>query len=313
MAILIEDGMPVKMPITQQVSECIEAGMTVEDGSKYVDMYDDGYRLIAKMILIAKHHRDPAVKTKAAEYLVDFNQRGGVGSNYRAALKFITAHKVKQKVSRRRSAVRGLHLLRPYEKSRIITFLRRSDIKEEHESEVKRIHASIVDDRITIEDYRKIRGMLLIYDELSRISSDRTKRNRGKNGWRTIGEKTETDFKTLLERQDVADSDKRKLTELLSQVEDGRMKTNDFLTASQLVTVNRTTKREREKKITASSTFENAVLMACQACDNLYDMKVPLALSEERRKKLVSRLSASAAGLLRLQCRVLREEEEDEG
>jgi hypothetical protein len=54
------------------------------------------------------------------------------------------------------------------------------------------------------------------------------------------------------------------------------------------------------KRAVTASTFENAVFIACQACENLNDLSPPV-LPLERRNKLRAQLSKSAADLSRLQ------------
>jgi hypothetical protein len=56
-------------------------------------------------------------------------------------------------------------------------------------------------------------------------------------------------------------------------IPDGKIPTIDYLGATKIVVDNKASKKERAKKDTVSKIFENAVFIACQACDNLDDMK----------------------------------------
>jgi hypothetical protein len=63
------------------------------------------------------------------------------------------------------------------------------------------------------------------------------------------------------------------------------------------------------KRAVTASTFENAVFIACQACENLNDLSPPV-LPLERRNKLMAQVSTAAANLLRLQSELMEEEDE---
>src|SRR5262245_5730650 len=194
-------------PLTQRIKECLDANMTATEGAQYVGIYDDGYRLIVSLLLIAKHHSRPDIKTRAEKFLAEFDQRGSIGEDFRAAYRFTMGYKVKR-VPVRRKSDRGMRRLRQYEKDRIAEFIARTDVSEDDHSELKRIQASIVEDRVLSLDYDKVRKMIITYGEVA-------KHPRGRNGWRKVNEKTWGEFESLLDRPDVSEADKRLMSQYI--------------------------------------------------------------------------------------------------
>jgi hypothetical protein len=293
----------LELPLSLQVRECMDAEMRVEDGAKYVGIYADGYSLVATLIRISRFHLDSQVQARASRYLAKFDQQGGIGGFHQEAYAFAVLNKLKASAAPRKIAVPGLIRLRLHERKYLDEFADRGDIEERDRNEAKRIKASISDDRVATVDRVKLRGLIVKY------RGDKVRRpGRAGNGFRKLSEKVRGDVATLLARPDVNDADKKQAAKLIGGATDGKMKTADFIAVTQLVLTNRATKVEIAKRATASRTFENALLVACQACYNLDDMKVPV-LPEDRRGRLVARISGAAARLLRLQSQLIKEDE----
>jgi hypothetical protein len=292
----------VKLSLTQRVKECLDAGMNFRDGSQYVNIYEDGYAIIAYLLQIVKSHLDPQVKNKAETFLAAFDERDHIGADFRMARRFVLAHRIKEKRVRKNSN-RGLRLLRPSELTRLSELANRSDITNDERSELKRMQASVVDERITTADFEKLRQISVKYHGIRHAA-------RGKAGWKKIDEKILNDVQEFLDRPDVSDAPKKQVTKFMNGAEDGRMKTTDFIDVTQIVAKNRVSKKEKEKRITASETFENALFVACQACTNLDDMKVPV-MPRAKCIKLASDIGRAARHLLQLQGQLVEEEEDD--
>jgi len=292
-----------KPPLSQQVKECLDANMSLEDGSKYVNFYHNGYTLIARLIRIQQQHTDPTVRAKAQSYLDDIDLNGGIGMYYRAAYRFSMLNQIKAKVHRPKGD-RGKRKLTRFEHIRIAEFAVRSDLSEDEHSEIKRIQASIMEDKIASVDYEKLKQISAKYRPVIHHGNS-------KRGWTTIDEKTYSDIQVLLDRPDVSDTDKKRVYKLMEGIQEGKMPTIDFFDIGEILSGNKASKKELAKRQTASKTFENAVFMACQACDNLEDMRVPV-LPRSNRVDLVTMISAAAVNLLQLQNQLLHEEEEEE-
>jgi hypothetical protein len=297
----MDQSSPIKVPLSRAISECIEAGMLMEEGAQYVGIYDDGYRLIYNLLRISREHKDVVVRMKAQNFLDEFDNRGGIGVSYRMALRFTLANKLGGRIIPRKKADRGMTRLRISEKARIEEFANREDLTDDEHSEAKRIQASIVEDKIASVDYVKLRQMILKYYH-------REQNVNRKVGWRRIDEKTKKDAQALLDRADVSDADKKTVSAYLNQIKDGRIKVEGFIDITQIVTNNRINKKERARRIEASKTFENALVMACQACNNLDDMTMPV-ISKPKRIFLVAEISRAAASLLQLQNQLIETEE----
>jgi hypothetical protein len=292
----------IKHTLSQQVQECIDAGMSAEEGHQYVNIYIRGYALIANLIKIAAVHPDPIVRANAEKHLKEIDQQGTIGKDFRTAYRFTMVNKIKAPVVRKKGET-GMRRLRLTEKDRIEEFIKRTDLNEDDLSEAKRIHASIFEDKVLSADYDKLRQLILKYGH------HHNRQSKPKNGWRTLDEKTWSEIQAVLERPDVSSTDKKRLSGFLNNVENGKMETVDFLDATQIVTSNRVSKEERAKREKASATFENALFMACQACFNLEEMKMP-ALSKTKRYMLVAKISHAAGYLLQLQSQLVQEEDE---
>jgi hypothetical protein len=295
------------VPITLQVQECLDAGMTIAEGSEYTNIYHEGFRLIANITMISKFHQNIKIREEASKFLAEFDRRGSVGSIFQDALRFYMLNPVKEKrLHPRRKADRGFRFLRQHEKQRIEELAQRTDMKEEETSEVKRIRASIVGDKVATADYEKIAKISQIYKP-----STIERQGRSKQGWRRINGKLHADVQILLGRADVKDSDKQQALKYLAKIDDGLMKTIDLIDLNRLVASNRLNKRERAKRIEAYDTFENAVMIACEACDNLRDMEV--YIRELKRNDLVIRLNSSMTMLLQIQRKLMGDDNDNEG
>jgi hypothetical protein len=293
----------IKLSLTQRVKECIDAGMNFIEGAQYVGIYEDGYSLIVNLIRIANSHPDPQVKAKAGNFLTAFDNRDSIGRDFRVARRFTLANKIKEKIARKNSS-RGLRLLRPSELARIAELADRSDTTDDERSELKRIQASVVDNKITTVDFEKMRQISVKYHGIRHVAA------RGKAGWKKVDEKTKNNILAFLDRPDVSDEPKKQVVKFLNGAEDGRMKVEDYIDVAQIVAKNKISKREKAKRVTASETFENALFVACQACTNLDDMKVPV-MPRAKCIKLASDIGRAARHLLQLQGQLVEEEEDD--
>jgi hypothetical protein len=295
----------VKLSLSDQVRECLDAGnMTLNEGAEYTGIYSGAYQVIAGLIRISRFHSDPDVKSRAASYLVEFDRRGQIGRSFQEALRFVSTNKVRVKMPRKKIE-RGRHRINSSEKRRVEDLASRSDVADEDRSEAKRIAASVVDDKIASADYAKLIKFTHKY------SNGHLQPRQVRAGWRKVSDKSLGEFQSFLARPDVGDADKRELSRLIDGgVEEKRMKVADYIGAVRIVTANKANKRERARKVEASTTFENALFMACQACDNLdFDDARPLVFSELIRAKLVARIARAAVKLLRLQSQLAQEEE----
>jgi hypothetical protein len=275
----------------------------MEEGSKHVGIYPEGYRVIAFIVRISQAHDNPNIRAEAEKFLAEFDKKNGIGRIlFRPAYRFAMAHIIKDKVHRK-GAKRGMRKLRASEKLRIEEFIANESITDDERSEAKRIQASIWEEKITSDDYNKLRGMIIKYHQPKHITK--------MNGWRKIDDKIYNDMQALLQRPDVSDTDKDRMEKVMFGMEDRRLKLDDYLKITRLLTDNKANKEERAKREKASKTFEHALFMACQACDNLDGMKMPV-LSRDRRLNLVVRISRAVNQLSQFQCQLLQEEE-DEG
>jgi hypothetical protein len=190
------------------------------------------------------------------------------------------------------------------EQRRLKTITQRTDVSDEDNSKAKALVAAIIDGKLTAQDHERMVVLL---------------RGHYANGVRKDWKKVKKDvgrpdislrLKSLIERIDVSDADKERASELLNSIVDGHIKSVDYEAAQQLWFANKASKKELGRRVTVFDTFVNAVFMACQACENLSDQKVPIHLPLEERLKLVTKLNASAQDLLRLQGK-LTEEKKD--
>jgi len=299
------DQTTTKPPLSHLVKECLDAGLSVEDGSKYVNMYHNGYSIVTRLIRIQQQHADPQVRAKAQDYLNEIDLNGGIGTIFRAAYRFSMLHKIKIKPNRQKYN-KGMRRLSSFEHSRITEFVSRSDLSEDEHSEIKRIQASILDNKISSVDYAKLKQIAAKYLPVIHAAHGNKKA-----GWSKMDEKTYRDVEVLLDRPDVSDPDKKRIYKLMDGIKEGKIQTVDYFEIAKILADNRASKKERAKRSTASKTFENAVFMACQACDNLDDMKVPV-LPKAARIDLVAKISWAVGNLIRLQYQLIQEEE-DEG
>jgi hypothetical protein len=294
-----------QLTITQQVQECLDANMRADDGHQYVGIYVTGYNLIVSLIRISKEHVDLKVRDKAKSYLDEFDKRGGIGTLHQEAYRFSMGHRIKTLLPNRRKAERGMRTLKTSEKLRIDELAHRIDLDPDELSEIKRIQASIVEDRITVADFEKIRKIIISHSD-SQVGVQRAK-----HGWRKVNDKVREEMQALIGRPDVSDADKKQMTDILDRVQDMKMQTIDYMDAHSLMANNRASKEERAKRNKASNTFENAIFMACQACDNLGDMKLPI-IPRTKRISLVTKISRAAFSLLQLQTQLIHEEDADD-
>jgi hypothetical protein len=294
----------VKLSLSDQVRECLDAGnVTINEGAEYTGIYNGAYQVIAGMIRIERSHPDPAVRIRAEGYLVEFDRHGSIGRLFQEAHRFVSTNKVRVKMSRKKIE-RGRHRINSSEKKRVEDLASRGDVADEDRSEAKRIAASVVDDKIASVDYDKLIKFTHKY------SNGHLQPRRVRAGWRRISDKSLGEFQSILARPDVGDADKKELSRLIDGAEEKRMKVADYISAVRIVAANKANKRERARKVEASTTFENALLMACQACDNLdFDDVRPLVFSELIRAKIVARIARAAVKLLRLQSQLTQEEE----
>lgn len=293
--------------LTQRVRECVDAGnFNVAEGSKFVGFYEDGYSLIVQLILIERHHGDHVVRERAQQFMTEVDKRGQIGDLFKAIHRFVGDNKIKFR-TKRRNMTKGWWRLSDSERRRLEAMLDRDDVEEEAKSDVKRILAGVVNGKVISTDHNRITGLLLTHSQ--------DKRDRSRNGWRKIEnrqhDRIDLQLAALIEREDVTDASKHRARRLLDGMEDGRIRTIDYLEAVELLSVNRASKREIAKRRTATSTFENAVFMACQACDNLTGLTLPVARSRERLR-MVTSLTNSVANLLRLQRELLEEVNDDD-
>jgi hypothetical protein len=300
--------MDASKPLSDRVRECMNAHFVPIEGAKYIGIYDDGYRLIANLILIASDKdTDFDTKDKAKQYLSEIDERGSIGERYKDIYRFTLVHKTSHKTQRREQQV-GYRRLRPGEVTRLRTLLERKDIKDQDMSELKRINASVNNFKITSVDFNKLRDIAIAYAQIKPGGA----RIGHVNGWRAVDDKIFEGLNDIIDRTDTSISVKREASQLLEDVKDRRLKTERYIDAQQLITSNRLTKKETAKLVTAVKQFEHAVVVACQACDNMDDITIP-AMAKALRLRLVAQLSNSAGNLLKLQYALLLQEESHEG
>jgi hypothetical protein len=302
-------------PLTQQVRECLEAGLTNAEGAAYVKMYDDGYRAIANLIRVSQQDPNPDVRVRALSFLTEIDRNGAIGERFQEIVRFVLAHRPEhpRQGRHRRKAERGWRNLRHRELERLTALTTRADVGEDDQSLAKRLLASVVDNRLVTRDYDQMYELITSYSKFGKLSE---RRERSKDGWRSIVGKhrhtpdVPTQLRDLLERKDVTEEDKSKARVFLAGVKDDRMPSIDYIDSVRLINDNRASKRERAKRALRSDTFDNAVFMACQACDNLTGIAVPVMPLRDRIR-LVAMISSSAANLLRLQGELIEEKEDD--
>jgi hypothetical protein len=299
--------------LTEKVRECIDAELTVAEGAKYVGIYDDGYRAIAKLIVMSRAHHDQDIRMRCLAYLKDVDKSNGIGDRFQEIARFTLANQpeeLKRKVVKRRRAKRGWRVLRDRELPRLKALTTRADISEDDQSLAKRLVASVVDSKLSSADHDRMTKLILAYGK-----PGVGRQLRSEEGWRKLKSQNHPDLevqlRSLLEREDVSDADKGTVRRLLEGIVDGRLPSIDYIDAVRIVSDNKASKKERARRKVASSTFENAVAIACQASDNLTGLEVPV-MPLKTRIKLVAQLSRSAANLLRLQGELIEESEYDD-
>lgn len=293
-------------PLTYQVQECLDAKWSIEDGSLYVGLNHKRFSLITRLIYIRDQHTDPQVRSKAKDHLDEIDKNGGIDTaTYQVAYRFSMVNQINVKPHRHK-ADKGMRRLNLFERNRIKELIARIDLSEDESSELKRIQASIVEDKIASVDYGKLKQISIKY-----YPPKVTPTKGVKHGWTKMDDKTYNDIQALLDRPDVSDADKKRTFQLLDGMKDGKIQTINYFDIGKILADNRASKKERAKRSTASKIFENAVFMACQACDNLDDMKIPV-LPKTNRVELVAKISWAAGNLLRLQHQLLHEGEEEE-
>lgn len=302
------DQMTTKLPLSKQVEECVNANMTGEDGSRYVNIYPAAYSLIARLSLIRDQHTNPQIRLEAKNLLDQIDLNGGVGTAYRAAYRFSMVNKIKVKPSRS-NAIKGLRKLNLFEHTRITEFASRTDLDEDETSEIKRIQSSIVEGKIASPDYEKLKIIFAKYHPVIRRAGDS---NGKRHGWVKMDEKTSENIKQLLERPDVSNIDKKAIFKIMEGLHEGRIQRTDYYDVARILGSNRATKKELAKRDTASRTFTNAVFVACQASNNLDEMKMPI-LPRAIRVDLATKISEAAMNMMQLQNKLLQEEDNGDG
>src|SRR5580765_6176466 len=204
------------IPLTKQVRECIDAKMSIDEGGKYVGIYHNGYGLIVRLINIANDHYDQSVRSKAQGFLDKIDNNGGIGTMYREAYAFSSKNRVKIKLPNRRTGDKGVRKLTASEKARIAEYANSNELSEDESSEVKRIQASIFEDKIASVDYNKLRQIIVKHQ---------TSKPRSASGWSKVDEKIFDSIQSLLDRPDVSDVDKIRMFKIMDGVQDGKMPT----------------------------------------------------------------------------------------
>lgn len=304
----------VKTSLIQKVKEAVDAGFDSDEGAVLVGIYPHGYRTLVKLIGISRVHENAEVKAMARDLIDQIEKQNRVGNLLTTLEKFISNYEPPQPrilFQKRRKSEKGWRYLRDRERTRFLKLLEDLDkIREDDKSEIKRIAACLSSNnlKVTTEDHIKIRNFFRTYSP-----NDRPHGPRGPKGWRKVSgprESIVTRLEAMRDRDDVSLADKKAVAKILRSVKNDRMEISDFHEAQNLITSNRASKQERDRRAALANTFENAVFMACEACNNLGEMKAP-ALSESVRAGLISKLNSSAAALLVTQ-RGLIEDNEDE-
>jgi hypothetical protein len=295
-------------PMSQQVKESMQAGLTAKEGAEYISMPMGHYKIVAALIALERH-TNGVVKTQSSNFLTRMDQNG-VQKNFRAAVQFLKEHrsffnKQEDRPTQQQLAAPEWKSLTTMERRRLKAITQRSDVSNEDSSKAKALVAAIIDGQLTTQDHDRM--VVLI-------------RGHYANGVRKDWKKVKKDIgrpdislrlKSLIARIDVNDADKERAAELLSSIVDDHIKSVDYAAAQQLWFANKASKKELGRRVTVFDTFINAVFMACQACENLSDQEVPIHLPLEERLKLVTKLNASAQDLLRLQRKLIEEKKDD--
>jgi hypothetical protein len=298
--------------LSQRIRESIEAGLSASEGAEYINMPLRHYKVIANLLSLERHAADQAISKQAFDHLTEIDT-DGVKRHFIAAVHFLTAHRAffqRQQqptitATAREPEEPAWKSLTPKERRQLKTLAARSDVDAEDKSKAKALMAAIIDGKLTVQDHERMVALTRNYYA-----------NGVRRDWKRVkpAEPGRPDIslrlKTLIERPDVSDQDKRQATELLSGIVDGYIKSTAHDAAQQLWFANKASKKELGQRVAAFDTFNNAVFMAAQACENLSNQKVPVLLPMEERIKLVNKLNASAQDLLRLQQK-LTEEKKD--
>lgn len=291
----------VTASLTHQIREAIQEGFSSVDGAKLVGIYDDGYRLIVKLISICDNHKDPAIRVKASSWLKLIDIKGEIGTLYRDLAAFTQTFSTGKKPVTKDIHKQGSQIkVRQIDRLRVIA--EREDIGEVDRAEAKRIINAIqyngASNRIYVADRHKMYDLFRSYD--NRVT--------GKRGWVSVDTGKIPHFteklKELKNRVDVEDSVRKQVDELLEQIIDGKMQTKYMIKARELLLSNKASKEMIRKRVAASSTFSHAITYACDACDDLSEISSQF-LQEQDKTRLVKRLGVSAMALLETQRRLL--------
>lgn len=109
-------------------------------------------------------------------------------------------------------------------------------------------------------------------------------------------------LKVLIDRPTVSDDDRKRATELLNGIVDGKMLTHLFTEAKALIAKNKIHGRTVSKKNHAQAF--HAIEHACNACENLSEVQLSLVTQEERAV-LLTILGDAAMSLLKIQSKLL--------
>jgi hypothetical protein len=284
----LNDQLPVQSLIAK-VKEALEAGLSTMEGAELIGMYDDGYREIVKLIFIAENNDDPRIRERAQKFLDEVDKAGAIGVHYLPICQFTRVFLPK------RSRLRTTKMIRGRERERLERLVKSLRMKKEDQVDAERIlDVMSSDNEMSKVDYEKVKGLF-----------DKYRKMKVTQRVRLLEPPNVRRLEAFAERLDVEEGDKRAAAKLLSERnDDGRLKLEDYVVAIDLIAKNKANKEQRQKRIAQSSNFENAVLVACQACENLSDLTMPV-IQERERKKMMSRLCSSAAVLLRIQAKLM--------
>lgn len=114
----------------------------------------------------------------------------------------------------------------------------------------------------------------------------------------------EKSLKGLLDRPDLDTAVKKKITDLLNSIVNGKIMTHSLVEARELIAKHKLSSKKLSKRISKAQSFIHAIEHACNSCENLSDMQRSYVPDDER-EALIARLCDAASVLLRIQSELI--------
>jgi len=289
------------MLLSRKIRETIEAGFTSEEGAKLVDIYDNGYKVIAKLIAIQDRHRDPSIRVRAKEILDEIDRNNQIGDNFKEAKEFTELHPTAGWRNKKPSTNIGTRAIKPKLIERLRALVEQKKLSEAETIIAHGILSTAAgQQRMPTQDCMEMENLLRIHD-------NRGYSHNRKLGWIKLDSMPIQRLKDMTTRDDLPDTVKSQASTLLEKIEDNRIEKTFHKVMISFLKKHWFNKHQQRHRIYVAANFSHAVLLACTACDNLSEVQIA-PISDQEKSNLIVSLGHAAQTLLRLQGKLLGEE-----